>query len=79
MRTNRQTEKQRNTQTEKQTNYQNLFGVVKTSRSAAARAAPRGKNIRVFFENLFDVFNEGNSILFSKFAKKLLITDLFSF
>ena len=43
---NRETDKQTNRQTDKQTNYQNLFGVVKTSRSAAARAAPRGNNIK---------------------------------
>ena len=42
--TNRQTDKQTNRQTDKPTKYQNLFGVVKTSRSAG-RAGPRGKNI----------------------------------
>ena len=39
---NRRTSEQTNRQTDKPTKYQNLFGVVKTSRSAG-RAGPRGK------------------------------------
>ena len=45
---NRQTDKQTNRQTDKPTKYQNLFGVVKTSRSAG-RAGPRGRGKYCYF------------------------------